>query len=246
MAVGDFLYVRPDQSFTLNAAVSGGADTSYTDEWLCDGRPGRPVRATSGSITWTVTNTATTVSLVAVVNHNIDAARTITIGGDISTTMSGPAAQPNGLNLNPWASVTPTSCTSVTVAVSSNSAAVIIGEFVAGTKSTLERNIGAAPDITPFHRVVSHDAEFDSLLSYNKSIGGRVLSGDIVLTNSGLSAVKAWWESTRGNSRLSLIVPDSNVQDAWMVKFTEFRYRPNSVNTNLVSLGFEEIPRTAW
>lgn len=246
MAVGDFLWCQPSEWQTLNATVSGGADTSYEDEWLCDGRPGRPVRATSGSITWTVANSAKSVSIVACCNHNIDAARTITVGGDISTTMTGPAAQANGINLNPWASVSPTSCTSITFAVSSNSTAVIVGEFVAGLKRTMERNLAVRPEFMPSHPVIRHDAEFDSLNPYDKSIVSRTLKGDVILTDTGLAAVRAWWESTRGGSRISLIVPDSNVQDAWLVYFTDFRWKPANANVHEVSLAFQEVPRSAW
>lgn len=246
MAVGDFYYVRPDEWFGLNGTVSGGAETSYQDEWLVDGRPGRPAKATSGTITWTVAGSAQSVSLVALCNHNTDASRTITVGGDISTTMTGPAAQPNGVNLNPWATVNATSCTSVTVGVSSNSAAWTVGEFVAGLKRTLERNIAPRPEFRVSHATVTHDAEFNSLLPYNKGIATRRLSGEVILSDTGLAAVRAWWESTKGNSRISLIVPDSSVQDAWLVNFSEFTWEPYSYNVNFVSLAFDEIPRSAW
>ncbi len=96
---GDFLYVRPDEMF-IGCAVSGGADTSYVDESLTDGRPGRPTRATNGSPSWTIVNgSAVTSSFVGVFNHNIDAARSITFGGDITKVIAGPMLPANGIPL---------------------------------------------------------------------------------------------------------------------------------------------------
>lgn len=248
MAVGSFLYLRPDELFTTpSGSVSGGAESTYDDDWLIDWRPGRPLRYTNGSPTWTVTGAAKQVSMVGWVNHNTDAARTITIGGDISVTMAGPAARANGINYNPWASVTPTSCTSVTAAISSNSSAVVVGQFVAGLKRTLERNLRVRPKFGFRHHTVSlGDAEYSSLNDYDKAIQDRTLKGDVVLSDSGLADVIAWWESTYGGARITYIVPDSNVQDLRAVKITEFGYEPGKNNRNYVSLAFEEVPRSRF
>lgn len=244
--MADFHFIRPDEMFTLNATVTGGADTNYLDDWLCDGRPGRPVRATDGSPTWMITNTAKTVSLLAVCNHNIDAAETITITGDISTTLTGPALPANGIPLNPWVAVSETSTDELTLAIVGNSVDVIIGEFVAGKKRTLERSLRIRPTFTQSYGVLAHGAEFDSLLPYDKAVVARTLSGTVIVTDSGLADIQAWVDSTRGGARATLIVPDADVQDAWLVTITEFSYQPDAANVNLVSLAFQEYPRSRW
>ena len=67
--LGAFYYCRPDEWFTLNATVTGGAEDSYLEAWLCDGRPGFPIRATSGSPSWAISNTAKEVGILAVCTH---------------------------------------------------------------------------------------------------------------------------------------------------------------------------------
>lgn len=244
---GDFYFMRPDEIPTIAAAVSGGADTGYLDDWLTDGRPGRPARAATGTQTWTVTIASSTVGFAAVCNHNVEAARTITLGGGIAATMTGPVLPPNGITLNPWVSFGPTAAvTSITVAVSSNPSALIIGEFVVGTRRTLERNLRPAPDFSQVYHVVRHEAEFNSLMPYDKGIVGRKLRGSVTLSDTGLQAVLDWYDSTRGGTKPSLIVPNSNVQDAWLVEMTAPSYQPTRQNQNEVTLEFTEYPRSRW
>ncbi len=244
---GDFLYVRPDEMF-VGSAVSGGADTGYTDEAIVDGRPGRPFRATSGSPSLTIVNggAVSGVSLVAVCNHNVDAAKNISFGGDITKVIVGPAIPANGIPLNPFGTFTPTSATSVTFGITSNSATVVIGEVVIGKYRTLERNLSPRPSFGQNYQTVEIDSEFSSLMSYDKGVISRSLSGSVVLTDTGLADVQAWVDSTKGGSLPTLIVPLSTVQDAWLVKITDFSYQPSSKNRNDVTLAFQEFPRSRW
>lgn len=246
-AASDFYYVRSDQMPTIGGSVSGGADTGYLDEWLVDGRPGRPARAATGSQTWTITISSSTVGIAAICNHNIDAARTITLGGGISASTSGPTLPANGIPLNPWVTFGPTgSVTSITVAVSSNTNPLIIGEFVCGTRSTLERSLRPGASITTEYDVVRHDAEFNSLMPYDKGIVRRTLRGGNIYTDSGLAAILDWYDSTRGGTKPTLIVPYSTVQDAWLVEMKPPQYQHLSNNRNEVSFEFVEYPRSRW
>lgn len=244
--MADFHYVRPDEMFTLDGTVTGGADTNYQDEWLVDGRPGRPVRGTSGTVSWTITNPSKTCSLAAVCNHNVDASRSITLSGGLSMTLTGPALQANSIPLNPWGTVSESSISTQTIAISSNSVPVVIGEFVVGKKRSLERTLRVKPTFSQRYLVTSHEAEFDSLMPYDKAIVARELTGEVIVTDAGLADIQAWVDSTRGGSKLTLIVPDADVQDAWLVTITEFSYQPDANNVNFVSLGFREFPRSRW
>lgn len=244
---GDFYYLRPDEMYAVGGTVTGGADTNYLDEWLVDGRPGRPVRAATGSETWTIVGTAAAVGIAALGNHNVDAGRMITLGGDISATMTGPTLPPNGIPLNPWVTFTEVAgVDEVTVDIASNTVPIVVGEFVCGKRRTLERNLAVRPAFKASYQTVRHEAEFNSLMPYDKGIVSRTLSGTVVLSDTGLADVQAWWDATRGNTKPSLIIPNSNVQDAWLVEFTEFSYEPASKNVNHVSLTFTEYPRSRW
>jgi hypothetical protein len=240
--MADFHYVRPDEMFSLFASVSGSADASYNANWLCDGRPGRPVRASSGA-SWWISNSAKTVSLVALCNHNVPAGGSITVGGDLSAALTGPAMPADGIPVNPWAQTTPTSVSALTVAISGN---VTVGEFVAGTLRTLERQLFRGATFTPHYDTLQHEAEFNSLVPYDKALAWRTLEGETIVSDSGLADIRAWYDSTRGGVRPTLIIPISTVQDAWLVKFTGFSASPQKANINEVSLAFEEWPRSRW
>jgi hypothetical protein len=245
---GDFYWVQPNEMFR-GGTVTGGAATSYTDEALVDGKPGVPTRATNGSPSWTIGQSpAVSVSLVAVCNHTIDAARNITFGGDITKVLVGPPLPSNGIRLNPWGTLSAVSATSVTLAITSNTTDVIIGEVIIGTRRTLERNLAVRPSFgAGNHGTVQHESEFDSLMGYDKGFVARPLSGTVVLSDTGLAAVLDWYDSTRGNTLPSLIVPNSNVQDAWLVKFASPpQYQPGNKNVNDVTLSFIEFPRSRW
>jgi hypothetical protein len=243
----DFYFVMPSECFGIGGSVSGGTETSYDEDWLVDGRPGRPAHAATGSETWTITGTAAAVGIVAVCNHNIDAAKTITMGGDLSTTLTGPAVPSNGIRLNPWVTFTEVAgVDSVTIDIASNTNAIIIGELVMGKRRTLERNLAVSPSFNQSYQTVTIDSEFDSLMPYDKGVISRTLSGSVILTDSGLADVQAWVDSTKGGSLPTLIVPLSTVQDAWLVKITDFSFQPSSKNRNSVSLAFQEFPRSRW
>jgi len=55
--MGAFRYMRPDELMTKDATVTGTIDTAYQPSWLCDLRPGYPVRGEpSGALSLTITN----------------------------------------------------------------------------------------------------------------------------------------------------------------------------------------------
>jgi hypothetical protein len=250
------LYLRADENVLYGGTVAtsaGTTDTTYTDDWLVDGR-GRPAKATNGTVTWTATGTSGVISLAVVHRHNIDAARTITIaGGVVSMSLAGPAARTNGAPVNPWGRVTEATGAVVSVAVASNSAAVIIGELLAG--KVRETTYGLRPGVAWGYRDVGGKVNrrnpSGSVPPLSRGEVARWLRGSVNCAEADKDALVDWFESSRDDSKPSVLIPYSDVQDALVGTLTAIEVRTTIRVTSgpaiyEVQLEFEEWPRKRW
>jgi hypothetical protein len=240
---GEFAYVRPDEMWSLGATVSTTAGTTasdYLDDWLVDGRSGRPAKATSGTVTWSVAASAGEVGVVAICNHNVSVS--VTIGGGISGSIAAPALPPDGIRRNPYLLPTPASITALTVAVASNPSAVIIGEVVAGKL----RTCGALGRDTEFQEDdYGRPMQALSVQPFDQALASRRVSGVQIYTTAELAELIAWRQAERAASKPSLLIIDRSVQDAMLVRFESLSYRGFGEGWE-VSMTFQEYPRVRW
>jgi hypothetical protein len=249
--VSNFYYVRPDESFYGGTASGGTIATDFNRNWLVDGRPGRPAKATTTGMAWTVLPAASVANcgLVAVCNHNLDAAIVIAVTGGLAGNITVPTHPADGIPLNPFTLFTPATVSTLTLTASGNSVAVVVGEIYAGRYRTLERQIRLESSHAPIDPL-EWEGEFGSVPPYDAGIAARTLRGTTYVTAAGLADIQAWYESTRRGTRPTLIVPDSLTNDAWLVTFS-YRYAPikapdGSTHLYRVELEFVEVPRTRW
>lgn len=249
--MGTPYYMRSDEIWSLNGTVTttaGTTDSDYTDDWLVDKRPNWPARATNGTVTWSVANTAGYVDGIGIFNHNLDAALVVTIGGGISTTITIPTARPNGIPRNPFKSVTAApACATLTIAVSGNTNPVTIGSFYAGKKRSFPhtglsvRGLGGSEDD------MRHRTEGQTMMPYDYGLRARPLRGNTVCTTAELDDLIAWQESQRGGSIPSILVMDDTANDARLVYMTlAYDSIPNASGLWEATLTFQEIPRVRW
>ena len=245
-----FLYVRPDESLLFGTAT-GTVDANFDANWLVDGRAGRPAKRT-GNPSWAITapSAISLFDLLAVVNHTVDAARAINITGDVSGTVTPGTLPGDAIPLNPFTTFTPTTVNTVTVGVTSNSVAVVIGEVYGGRSRSLERSIRLSGSAFAPMDPLEWEGEFGSIPPYESGLAARTLNGDTVVSATGLADIEAWWQSTRRGTRPTLIVPISSVNDAWLVTF-KYSYeviKNPSTGGHLyrVQFEFKELPRTRW
>lgn len=239
--------MAPDDMMTLYGTVSGGAATGYDDDWLVDGRIGRPAKTTTSTPPWVITGSgAKTVNAVVVANHNIDADKTIAITGGVSVNLTGPAARGNGIPVNPWALVqSPASTNTITVTINSNSVAIVIGEVLAGTMSDVDKGLlmGATTEyLAGGDRPYSH---LSSLPGYDDGVAQRAISGTVIGPQATADALVSWWEATRADTRPSVLIPYEGLNDAWVGHLTNFRDQTVSGLWRL-TFTFVESPRSRW
>jgi hypothetical protein len=241
-----FLYVRPDEAWSLSGTVTttaGATDSDYTDDWIVDGRVGRPARSTTGTVTWSIAASSGEVGLVAVCNCNSDV--NATIGGGVSGTVTAGALQPNGIRLNGFQTFTPANITTLTVGFSGAADDVVLGELIAGKYRTIRApRFDSDWEIDDYRLNV--DAEFGSINPHDRGLESRKITGFNFYTTADRDLILAWYRAQRAASKPSLIVPDSDVNDAWVVQLLTPKYQRAGADSWRVELTFVESPRSRW
>ncbi len=243
--MADFLYLPAHKQVTLFGGVSATVDTDYLDDWLCDGRPGRPARGTSGTLSATLSFTAGNVNLVALVNHNLTV--NATLGGGLTGTLTASATQQNGIPLNVFVAVTLASVSGFTVSAT-NAATWVVGEIIAGESTSLTLPVYTNDEIEENDFARSVDMDLSSIPPYDPGLKARTWSATWpALTSSELAGLIAARDAQRGNTRPTLVVRLSSVNDAMCGFITSLSYGPSQApNRYEVSITFEEIPRVRW
>lgn len=243
-------YVRPDLSLN-GSAVSGTVDADYDNDWLVDGRPAFPVRVT-GSFSLTVTpagSPAPTIDVIALIHHNVRQAATVTLGGDLSSTIPTVPEPPDGIFPNIYRLLsTPDSVSSLVLGISGNTVPVITSLYAGLSRELTPLHLGRTEDpAEPFQ----WEGEGLTQAPYDPGVSDPWRSaGECILTDDELEDVRDWYLSTRRGTRPTLIILDDAINEA---KLVVFRYKavdlapapyPDALHT--VSFEFVEIPRVRW
>lgn len=246
--MASFLIVGAHKQVSLFAGVSATVDSDYTDDWLCDGLPLRPIRSTNGNVSATVTPLAAgTVSLVASCHHNVSV--NTVFGGDLSATVTAGALGKNGIYLNGYTTFAPVlSVDSFTVTVTSNPVTAILGEVVAGEYESLTLPFYRNHKFSASDFKRTADMDVGSIRNYDPGLVGRKWTAQWpVLSPSNFESLYACWEAQRADTRPTLVVPNTSVNDAWLCYIDEPEWSPaDAPNKYQVSLTFTEIPRRRW
>ena len=245
-------FMRPDENMVLYGSVTGGAATNYLDDWLVDGKPGRPAKEPNGSpggIAWAITGLASMeVGLVVIANHNLQAGLTIPVtgGGGLSATITTPTARANGIPFNAWAeTVTPVTTNTITVTIPPNSADIIVGEVLAGKLREVDPGI-LMGDTWEF--LAGSELPYGTataLPGYDNGVVQRAVSCTVYGTQATKDLLEGWWEATRGNTRPSVLIPHDCINDAMVGHLTRFSAQTAS-GLWRVTFTFVEYARTRW
>lgn len=249
-------FMRPP-FWTANAAVTtSGVSPTFLASWLCDTRPNRPTRWTGTSFSATIANPLGDVDVVVLGNHNLPAGSVVTLGGDLSGTITVPTWPKNGIPLNPFALVggSPAGVNSITVSASGLPAGIIIGEVAAGALETIGLPLLSSVTFKHRHKNIKPQSDISSVLGYNKGIASRPFVGTYLLDDAQMTSVVDWFESTDGDTLPSVIIIDPDVNDARFVDFAELEYKPvvsqqtSNASERLwtATLTFSEYERHRW
>lgn len=246
--MGAFRYMRPDELMTRDATVTGTIDSAYQTSWLCDLRPGFPVRGTAGgALSLTISGgTSTLCDLLVASQLRIDAAIDITIGAGLTATLDSRGVGADGIPNNRWEVIAPATATGCTFSVTGNSGAVIVGEFFAGKSRTLARRLRSGATRTPSRFSIPANAEFASVTGYNKGLFGVTLSGDqYFISESEITDIENWYRACADGTLPTPIIPDDEKDICHVVKFLGYQVTETDANLN-VAFTFEPFPLTTW
>lgn len=237
-------FISPHRSI-LFAGVSGSVDANYAAAWLTDGLPGWPVKKT-GDLSLTVApSPALELDVIAVVNHNIREAASITLGGDLSSSIVTAAHPPDGIPHNWYRRLSaPASVDSLILGVTGNVDPVIIGELYAGLSMEFDVDFRHGRTFDP-GEPFPWEGEAGAMAPYDNGVAQpRRLAGELALEDDEFAELIAWQQATRKGSRPSLVIPDDTKNDAWLcnVRFTESTVGA----THFISMELVEIPRVRW
>lgn len=254
--MGDFLYVPPYRQRSLFGTVTAATiDSDHEAGALVDGIPGVPMRLTAPNGSFSIAQTAASVGIIAVCHHLLDAGSVVTLGGDLSGTLTAPALPRNGVPLNFARLQTPeVTCDNVTFAISGNGVDDLIGELILGAPLVLDpapRIVGS--QFRERSYVGPRASELAAHPGYSDRAKSRPFSASLFCSQDGLDDLFEWFDGQDGNAYQvpSLIVPDDDdLTDVRLVFLSEPQYvvnGPEGSDTRwLVDLEFTEVPRTRW
>lgn len=263
--MGRMLYSHYADNVAPNATVSvnsGTVDATYPAANLVDRILGKPAQLTTTTGSWVLDyGAAQRVDWVLLPMHNLIAGLEVRIQGNatdswgtptLNQTITIPTYRGDGFPVPCWQLLT--GATGYTtggfrywrlVVVGTNSAAVKVGEFLMFDQvRTLNPNISWGVQMPEDWPLIDNrtSAGIDNVYDYGTL--ARQLNGDLDTTDAGLAAVRAWWQSCRGKVRPFGLVPDEDVNEAWVARFTNSLDPTLAINDrNTMALGFEEVGR---
>lgn len=234
--MGSFIYSRPDDNVALFAVVtSSGALTDYPVGNIIDSDPAIPSKLTTTSGWWLfdfigpqrvdVAAVLATNLTPGLPNVQIQANTTDSWPGALNVTITIPPKRLDGTPVNPWVNLVGQPGYSaggyrfwrLNFGIG-NGATISIGELVLLSHLRL-LPYGLSPGAVraPKRRRVRHETDGGTHLAYDLGVTQRSIKGEIQFKDSAKADVDAWIENARGDLRPFLLVPNTDVNDAWWV-----------------------------
>ena len=234
--------------WSRGSTVVGPAAATYDANDLCDGSSSQMVRGDGTTQAWTMTfPDVGDVSLIAMINAStVDV--DVVISGGVSTTLDANPERPNGLRRNPYAYfATVAGVSAITATITGNTAGIpTIGEFVAGLASEFERHPPESERESYAHAMARSD-DYDFQPAEDLNAYGRTYAYTITVTRAGAEFLEEWEDGERAGSAGSLIVPDTDRNDArWGRLDRRIRLRRRGYDVFEATISHREFAMSRW
>lgn len=263
--MGRMIYAHYDDNVAPNATVTvntGTEDADYPAANLVDRLIVKPAQLTTTTGSWVFDfGAAQRVDWVAIPMHNLTAGLEVRIQGNaanvwgaptLNTTITIPTYREDGLPVPVWKLLTGVAGYGAggfrywrLIVVGVNAATVKVGEvLLISTTRTLNPNINWPVDLPEQRPVYDNRTPFGYANKYDLGVTLRRLTANLDTTDVGLAALRAWWRSTRGTARQFAVVPDEDVNEAWVAEFVgDLSVQLQIIDRNLIPVTFEESSR---
>lgn len=256
-------YALPLDDGAIDAAVSGSAeDSDYLAENLVGrsaaGLPGltasRPAKLTTTTGNWTIDTLATSPFVAAaLINHTIDAGSTVVLSanaGGFTIPIPIPTHHEDGWSVSPFVifpSAQPYDDWILTISTP-NSVPIAVGRLMLLTAiRDLENDVRWGVEEAEEHAIIVQPTELGVETIYELGGKQRAFSGELALrdTTGTAQSLITLMRSAHGRVYPWLLIPDVDVNDAWLVRFDENRWsrvRENP-NHNIFPFRVKEVAR---
>lgn len=263
--MGRIIYSHYEDNVAPNATVtvnSGTEDTDYPAANLVDRLIVKPAQLTTTTGSWVFDfGAAQRVDWVAIPMHNLTAALNVRLQAHTSNAWGAPTMdvaltiptyREDGLPVPMWKLLTGQTGYSAggfrywrLVVVGVNSAAVKVGEvLLISTTRTLNPNVNWPVTLPEQRPVYDNRTPFGYANKYDLGVTLRRFTANLDTTDTGLAALRAWWRSTRGTARAFAIVPDEDLNEAWVAEFVgDLNVNLQMLDRSMIPVTFEEISR---
>jgi len=225
--------VAPNATVTVN---TGTEDPDYLAANLVDQNPAKPAQLTTTTGSWVLDwGTAQRVDWVLLPMHNLTAGLEVRVQQNATSSWGSPTvnaqivipAYAGDRPVGSWLDLTAQAGYSTggfrylrLVVVGVNAAAVKVGELAAySTKRVLNPNVSWGARMPMARLATSNVTDGGVDLAFDFGVTIQQFSGELDTTDAGLAAVKSWWHSCRGQVRPFGLVPDEDVNEAWLAKW---------------------------
>lgn len=251
--------------------ITGDEDPEYPAEYIAAmsntghlNQASRPAKLLTTSGYWQLRyTTAITVRAAAVIYHNFDAGLPVVIEagtggtvGSFSQAFTIPARVEDDWTISPWiefASAQTYDTWRLTIS-GTNSLALQVGRLLLVNQlRTLARDVRWGVDEGEEHHYINHPTELNVDTFYDLGGKERDFVGEFAVNNAQTAELQALRRSAHGRIQPWLLIPDTNVNDAWLVRFVEDRFsrvretptRDNNANDvhNIVPYRVREVSR---
>jgi hypothetical protein len=210
--------------------VASDEDPDYPASNIISLNPARPAKLTVYSGYWELTFAApVAIQGAAIIYHNFDAGLNVTVEGSggspaFSQAMTIPAHHEDGWPVSPWVlfSSTKTYQTWRLSVNAVNSQLPQVGRFVLiGELRQTTEDVLWGEEESEDHTIVEMPTELGIETIY--ALGGkrRHFSGEFGVLNTTAATLITLYRSASGRTLPWLLIPDTAVNDAWLVRFEE-------------------------
>jgi hypothetical protein len=204
-------------------SVTGTVDLTYDPDWILDRRPGYPVRRTTGDLSLAMTfagSPAADADVFCIHHHAIQHGATITLTGDVSTTIPTATWPADRIPRNWYRRLDPAvPVDALTLTVTGNSGPDIIGGFIAGESYLFADDLLINRLYDP-NKPFPWEGEFGLIRVYPTGVARpRRLSGSMIMGDADYAALVEWDLAASADGDASLIIPSDSVNDAWLAQF---------------------------
>ncbi len=248
---------------TLNpTVVATTANVNFPAANLVDSNPGQPAKLSGLTGDWVIDFTvATRIDIIGLIQHNLTAGlANVRIQGNatnvwttptFSQIITIPAGTQDGHPKNPWLDLTALAGYSVSgfrywrlVFGTSNAAAISVGELaMVGVKRTFSRGISWGSTRGRKHYGAYEPTDGGLNIGYGFGTRSRTISGQTEPNDTeARDSLVEWFDSARGNQRPFLVVPNTDENDCYFMKFREgeMGYTRDFANKNTFPFELEE------